>query len=92
MCSCLGDGARSEQARVLEAPAEVVDERLDLQLLPGHAAQQLTRLEDASVAVDVLAQPLAQRGELARLDCSSRAGKSARSRAQSCADIRFPMV
>src|SRR3954463_16299691 len=39
---------------------QVVQERLDPQLFPGRPPEQLARVVLATVAVDVLAQPLAQ--------------------------------
>src|SRR4051794_10226391 len=42
---------------------QVVQPRLHAQLFAGRPSQQLARVVLASVAVDVLAQPLAQRGE-----------------------------
>src|SRR3954452_11734330 len=44
---------------------QVVEERLYPELLAGRPPEQLARVVLAPVAVDVLAQPLAQRGEAA---------------------------
>src|SRR4051812_10313985 len=57
-----------EQPGVLELGAQVRHERVDAEILPGHAGEQLARVELAAVAVHVLPQPLAQDGEVARLD------------------------
>src|SRR5882757_1464215 len=46
--------------RVEQLGLQVLQPRLDAQLLPRRAAQQLARVELAPVAVDVVAQPLAQ--------------------------------
>src|SRR3954452_21595858 len=45
---------------------EVGEQRLDLQLLPRGAAQQLARVVLAAVRVDAGTEPLADRAELAR--------------------------
>src|SRR5215217_7367376 len=57
-------GRGGEDARVRELFPQVPQERIDLQVRAGDAPEQLARQELAAVAVDVLAQPLAQRREL----------------------------
>src|SRR4051794_28104980 len=56
---------RGQETGVEQLPLEVGEPRLDLQLLPRRAPQQLARVELAAVPVDLGAQPLAQRRELA---------------------------
>src|SRR3954471_5240806 len=55
-----------QETGVEQLALEVAEERLDPQLLPRRATQQLARVQLAAVHVDVGPQPLAQRGELAR--------------------------
>src|SRR3954447_22725773 len=60
--------AGRDDAGVLELVAQVGDQRRDSQLLAGDPLQQLARLEHAAVAMHVLAQPRAQRREVAALE------------------------
>src|SRR3954454_14100570 len=60
---------------------QVVQERLHAELLPGGATEQLARVELAPVAMDVLAQPLAQSGEAAARDVGIDVGQLGRQRA-----------
>src|SRR3954469_11651130 len=54
-----------QQPGIEELGLEVGEERLHLELLPRGPHQQLARRELAALPVDVVAQPLAQRGEVA---------------------------
>src|SRR3954451_6894003 len=60
---------------------QVVQEWLHAELLPGGATEQLARVELAPVAMDVLAQPLAQSGEAAGRDVGLDVGQLGRERA-----------
>src|SRR3954447_4072265 len=56
---------RGQQPGIQQLGLEVGEERFYPELLPRHPLQQLARSELAAVAVDVVAQPLAQRREVA---------------------------
>src|SRR3954471_11131437 len=72
---------RSQQTGIEQLALEVGEPRLDAEFLPRGPPQQLARVELAPVTVDVIAQPLAQRPELARREVAFDVGQIVAQRA-----------
>src|SRR3954468_22392232 len=66
---------RGQQPGIQQLAFEVLEERVDPQLLPRGALEQLAGGVLATLAVDVVAQPLARRREVARGDARVAVGQ-----------------